>query len=149
MRRVSRRECENVSEWHDLGSLDELVRAGRLVARVGGREVGAVLDPLARQPVGFRNRCPHHGGPLCLGSIEQRIEGAPGRYELAGSRVLRCPWHGWEFDLTTGKSWCDPTRVRVKNYAVTVEPGAKVVEGPYKVETFQVSVEDDYVVVML
>ena len=33
------------------------------------------------------------------------------------------------------------------NYAVTVEPGATLVEGPYVAETFQVTVEDDYVVV--
>ena len=33
------------------------------------------------------------------------------------------------------------------NYAVSVEPGAKVVEGPYVAETFAVRVEDDYIVV--
>jgi hypothetical protein len=32
-------------------------------------------------------------------------------------------------------------------FNVTVEPGAKVVEGPYVAETFKVAVEDDYVVV--
>ena len=35
------------------------------------------------------NKCPHQGGPLGEGSIE-------GGY-------LRCPWHGWDFDPTTGK----------------------------------------------
>ena len=47
----------------------------------------------------MRNRCPHHGGPLCLGSVASRVEQPPpGRYELAEQVVLRCPWHGWEFD---------------------------------------------------
>ena len=30
------------------------------------------------------NRCPHQGGPLGEGSIENGL--------------LRCPWHGWDFD---------------------------------------------------
>ncbi len=38
-------------------------------------------------------------------------------------RVLRCPWHGWEFDLVTGRSLFEPSRVRVKVYQVIVEDG--------------------------
>ncbi len=38
----------------------------------------------------LQNRCPHQGGPLGEGSIEQGW--------------LRCPWHGWDFHPTTGKS---------------------------------------------
>ncbi len=60
--------------------------------------------------------------------------------------MLRCPWHGWEFDIRTGQSWCDPQRVRARLYPVAVEPGAEVVKGPYVAETFPVSVEQDYVV---
>lgn len=36
------------------------------------------------------NRCPHQGGPLGEGSIE--------------NGWLRCPWHGWDFHPTTGRS---------------------------------------------
>ena len=36
------------------------------------------------------NRCPHQGGPLGEGSIE--------------NGMLRCPWHGWDYDPCTGKS---------------------------------------------
>ena len=36
------------------------------------------------------NKCPHQGGPLGEGSIE--------------NGWLRCPWHGWDFHPTTGKS---------------------------------------------
>ncbi len=35
------------------------------------------------------NKCPHQGGPLGEGSIE--------------NGVLRCPWHGWDYDPLTGK----------------------------------------------
>ena len=35
------------------------------------------------------NKCPHQGGPLGEGSIENGL--------------LRCPWHGWDFDPVTGR----------------------------------------------
>ena len=75
-------------------------------------------------------------------------DGRPGQYRVTREgELLRCPWHGWEFDIRTGRSWCDPQRTRVKSYDVAVEPGSKLVEGPYKAEVFPVSIEHDYVVV--
>jgi len=53
------------------------------------------------------NRCPHQAGPLGEGSIENGL--------------LRCPWHGWDYDPITGKA-----------------PGYD--DG---VETFEVEVRDD------
>ncbi len=35
--------------------------------------------------------------------------------------VLRCPWHGWEFDIATGRSLFDPERTRVRTYTVVVD----------------------------
>ena len=50
------------------------------------------------------NLCPHIGGPLADGPIE--------------GRVVVCPWHGWQFDITTGNCLahsrhvaCYPTQV--------------------------------------
>ncbi len=90
-----------MSTWQDVGSVADLERDGHVIARVDGREIGvvAVGDELR----GVRNRCPHHGGPLCLGTVRERVAGEPGRYELGGQSVLRCPWHGWEFDPATGQ----------------------------------------------
>jgi hypothetical protein len=61
--------------------------------------------------------------------------------------MLRCPWHGWEYDIRSGQSWCDPQDVRIKSYEVTVEPGERIAKGPYIAETFPVAVEESYVVV--
>ncbi len=44
------------------------------------------------------------------------------RYGLDDS-VLRCPWHGWEFDIRTGRSLFDPERMRVTTYPTLVEDG--------------------------
>ena len=64
--------------------------------------------------------------------------------QLQASVTIRgASWHSWEFDIRTGQSWCDPQRLRARKYAVSVEPGARLVEGPYKAETFPVSVEGE------
>jgi 3-phenylpropionate/trans-cinnamate dioxygenase ferredoxin subunit len=107
-----------MSGWHDVGSLTDLERDGHVVARVEGREVGVV--GVGGELRGVRNRCPHHGGPLCLGTIEQRVTGRPGGYDLSGELVLRCPWHGWEFDPVTGACLDDPT-LRVAVYPAKVD----------------------------
>jgi 3-phenylpropionate/trans-cinnamate dioxygenase ferredoxin subunit len=116
-----------VTDWVDVGSTAELEREGRLVARVGGREVGVVRDPATGGLHGIRNRCPHHGGPLCLGKVQERVEGTPGGYALAGRRILRCPWHGWEFDLETGLCADDPS-LRAAVYPTRVEAGRVQIE---------------------
>jgi 3-phenylpropionate/trans-cinnamate dioxygenase ferredoxin subunit len=90
----------------------------------------------------LHNRCPHKAAPLCLGVQKGLITGPePYRYEVTREgEIISCPWHGWEFDLTSGRSVFNPHRVRVKNYRVTVE------EDP-TVQTFPVTVEADYIVV--
>ena len=74
----------------------------------------------------------------------------PGEIEYTKlGEIIRCPWHGWEFDIRTGQSYCDPKRFRAKAYPANIESGANVVKGPYVAETLKVSVENDYVVVEL
>jgi nitrite reductase/ring-hydroxylating ferredoxin subunit len=111
--------------WHDVGSLSDLERDGHLVARVRGREVGVVAA--GGELRGVRNRCPHHGGPLCLGTVEERLTGEPGAYELSGLTVLRCPWHGWEFDPGTGACFDDPS-LRVAVYPAKAADGRVLVD---------------------
>jgi 3-phenylpropionate/trans-cinnamate dioxygenase ferredoxin subunit len=67
----------------------------------------------------------------------------PGEYVWArDGEILRCPWHGWEFDITTGRSIFNPHKTRVRAYEVTVEPDS----AEESVETFPVTVEDGLVV---
>jgi nitrite reductase/ring-hydroxylating ferredoxin subunit len=53
----------------------------------------------------INNICLHRGGPLGEGG-------------LAG-KVVTCPWHGWQYDVTNGKLVTNPT-VGVETYAVEV-----------------------------
>jgi len=49
--------------------------------------------------------------------------------------------------VRTGQSWCDPNNTYVRQYAVSVEPGSELLKGPYVLETFQVAVEENYVII--
>ena len=117
------------------------------IVKVNGREIG--VFNLNGEYFALANRCPHEGGPLCQGHIIPLVQSdGPGHYRLARHQeFLRCPWHGWEFEIRTGQSWCDPQSTRARQFQVKVESGETLVKGPYVAETFPVSVEEDYLVV--
>lgn len=117
-----------MSDWHDVGAEADIRPGAPAIARIGGREVGVMRDPRTGGLVAVRNRCPHSGAQLCLGTVEQRIEGEPGgRYELVDRTVVVCPWHGWEFDAETGVCPEDEA-YRVAVYPVRVEDGRVLVQ---------------------
>jgi nitrite reductase/ring-hydroxylating ferredoxin subunit len=132
---------------HIVAAVDEIPPGGRKRVTVGGRAV--VVFNLGGEFFALGDRCPHRGGPLSQGRLTGLLEASePGQYRYSRrGEIIRCPWHSWEFDIRTGRSWCDPKRVRARKYAVTAEPGACLVEGPYTAETFAVTIEKDYVVV--
>ncbi len=116
-----------MSEWHDVGSAGDLDERGVLLARVSGRSIGVLRDSATGTLYAVRNRCPHHGAPLCLGTVRDRLGGRPAQYVAAGRRVLHCPWHGWEFDLDSGR--CpDDERMRVAVYTVKIESGRVLID---------------------
>lgn len=143
-----------------VGTLDEIPPGTRKIVEVRGRSIG--VFNVRGELFAVLNRCPHQGGPLCRGNTHGFLRPAgvgEFRYSRAGE-ILRCPWHGWEYDLRTGQSWFDPARVQVRHYEVSVEPGARLLAavtdqadmqglepGPYVAETFPVSVEQRYVLV--
>jgi nitrite reductase/ring-hydroxylating ferredoxin subunit len=132
---------------HVVAAVGEIAPGGRKLVKVAGRAL--VVFNLGGEFFALGDRCPHKGGSLSQGKLTGLVESSvPGEYRYSRrGEILRCPWHSWEFDVRTGRSWCDPERLRARNYAVSVEAGARVVEGPYVAETFPVTVENDYVVV--
>ncbi|WP_427023911.1 Rieske (2Fe-2S) protein [Aureimonas ureilytica] len=98
---------------------------------------------------GIADACPHQGGPLSAGvTVGLTLSDTPGRYSHSNCRLMvRCPWHAWEFDLTTGRSVCDPRTMRVRAFALDVVPGEAVEESLLRAETFEVSVDGQYLVV--
>ncbi len=104
----------------------------KIVVPFRGR-AGIGVFNVAGQYYALRNLCPHKLGPLCVGRVSGRpVAAAPpssyqGVPEIAlDDQVLRCPWHLWEFDLTTGQCLVDP-QMRVKMYPVVIEDEQLVV----------------------
>ena len=79
-----------------------------VVVNVKGREIG--IFNVGGAYFALANRCPHAGGPLCQGRIVPLVQSeGPGHYRLARHQeFLRCPWHGWEFDIESGRHCGDP-----------------------------------------
>lgn len=71
--------------------------------QVGGKAVA--LANVGGQIYAINNVCLHRGGPLADGPLE--------------GAIVTCPWHGWEYDVRTGKVKQNST-VGVESYAVEV-----------------------------
>ena len=107
----------------------------------------------------LHNLCPHRGAPLCEGRITGVMRGPePGKFEIERrGEIVRCPWHGYEFDITDGEFIIESSKIRSMTYDVSVESTEAVKElircefgeEDPKAETYPVSVEDEYVVVEL
>lgn len=142
-----------------VASLEEIPDGGRKIVDAGRRSIG--IFNVGGEFFALRNRCPHQGGPLCEGTLWGAVEATvPGEFRAGGKReILTCPYHGWEFHVRTGQSWCDPARLRTRAYEVQVAPGHQLVEqagpapapgrvkGPYVAESFPVEVAGRYIVV--
>ncbi|MGI3784081.1 MAG: Rieske (2Fe-2S) protein [Janthinobacterium lividum] len=115
---------------HQVGPLAELRGADCRVVHVDGRPV-AVLS-VGDDLFAVSNRCPHRGAPLSAGTVGGTlVSSAPHAFVYGrDARVLRCPWHGWEFDLETGRSLLEPRRVGVRTFSVTCEDGQVVLHTP-------------------
>jgi nitrite reductase/ring-hydroxylating ferredoxin subunit len=106
-----------------LGAVDDFEPGRFRVFELQGRPVGVV-----RTEQGFfavRNRCPHQGADICAGLVTGTMEpSAPGEFSYSEEKlVVVCPWHRWEFELTTGESYGQVTRKRLVTYEVEVEDG--------------------------
>jgi 3-phenylpropionate/trans-cinnamate dioxygenase ferredoxin subunit len=116
------------STRHIVARADEFPVGSRKILRIGGREIGVFHTSAGLFAV--RNSCPHQAAPLCLGTVTgTTLPSKPGEYVWGmEGQVLRCPWHGWEFDLQTGLGLYDPYKhERVATYEVRVEDGDVVV----------------------
>ena len=96
--------------WHRAIGSDALDDGEVTVCPVGLKSVA--LTNLRGEFGAIDNRCPHQGGPLGQGTVE--------------NGKIRCPWHGWEFDIVTGKGLYD-AKSRVATYVVEVDEKGDVV----------------------
>jgi len=111
-----------------VGNTEEIPSGERKIIDVSGRSIG--VFNVDGHYYAVRDLCPHHGAPLCRGRVVGTVLASePTEYVYDSQRkVLRCPWHGFEFDLETGLSPCDPRNLRVKVYKVTIQDDEIVID---------------------
>jgi len=78
----------NKTQWFHVLDVNELPE-GRVKTVIAGHKTLAMTHFDGKYNA-LDNACPHQGGPLGEGSIE--------------NGWLRCPWHGWDFHPCTGNS---------------------------------------------
>jgi 3-phenylpropionate/trans-cinnamate dioxygenase ferredoxin subunit len=106
-------------QW-PVGRASEIGPGQRRIVEVKGRSVG--VFNVNGTFVAALNVCPHELAPVCRGRVGgTTLPSPPGEYRWGrDGEILACPWHGWDYDLLTGKALADP-RVRLRLYPVTVE----------------------------
>jgi nitrite reductase/ring-hydroxylating ferredoxin subunit len=111
---------------HLVGEVGDVRRDGCRKVEVNGRPVGVIS--VGEEFVAVHDRCPHMGASMCQGTVSGTFVPAAAHELVYGrhDRIIRCPWHGWEFDLDTGRSLLEPERIGLKVYPVTVEDGVVV-----------------------
>ena len=87
-----------------VATISEIPKGGGKAVEVGGKALAIFNADGTFYAVD--NTCLHQGGPLAEGM-------------LSGTSVS-CPWHGWEYDVTSGACSMDPS-IRVQQYEVKVE----------------------------
>jgi nitrite reductase/ring-hydroxylating ferredoxin subunit len=102
--------------------LANLAEGERQLVEVAGKSIG--IFNVAGEYFSLHNRCPHMGGNLCAGPVTGTAvptDGTEFVYARQGE-IIRCAWHGWEFEIKTGQSLVDE-KLRARCYEITVENG--------------------------
>ena len=93
-----------MAEFVRVGKLSDLAAGSGKVVDVNGRAVA--LFNVGGTIYAIDNTCRHRGGPLGEGTLE--------------GNVVTCPWHMWEYDVSTGE-FTGNREIKVATYAVEVE----------------------------
>lgn len=107
---------------HRVVAEDDLGEGERVLIEIKGREVGVFNIHGEYYAVG--SHCPHMGGPCAEGLLTGLFaidESGEMTYSREGE-ILTCPWHGWEFDITTGDH-LGGSKTRLLTYDVIVRDG--------------------------
>jgi nitrite reductase/ring-hydroxylating ferredoxin subunit len=117
-------------EEHVVGTVDDFPPGTHRVVTVGRKEFGVFNIDGAFYAL--PNVCPHQAGPLCeaastTGTLEIEVneDGTRSFAWAHEGEIVRCPWHGLEFHVPTGRCLAFP-RLSVRPYELVVD-GSSVV----------------------
>ena len=97
----------DMSEWIEVGRVDDIPPLGARVVRTGAGDV-AVFRNSADEIFALRDKCPHKGGPLSQGIVY--------------GRTVTCPLHNWCLHLDSGQAVA-PDEGCAASFPVKVEGG--------------------------
>jgi len=110
-----------------VAGVDEIEDGQRRIVEGGALEIGVFR--LGDEYFAWESNCPHQGGPVCQGRIMNRVDEVIGEDKSSrGYRFVEedvhivCPWHGFEFNLRTGRHPGDPLR-KLRGFEVAVRDG--------------------------
>lgn len=95
-----------MSDWTRVAKLEDVPEDSGMEAIARGRVVA--LFRVGGEMFAMDGVCPHAGGPIAEGSLD--------------GCIVTCPWHGWQFDVTSGQHTLSPT-LHHTTYATRVEDG--------------------------
>jgi nitrite reductase/ring-hydroxylating ferredoxin subunit len=117
-----------------IGRAADFPDPGRRVVEIDGAEVGVFCHN--GKFTAFENVCPHMGGPVCQGKIIARVHEmiAADKTSLGfafskDQTNVACPWHGYEFNVSTGVHQGNP-RMRLRSVKIEIVNGDLIVAVP-------------------
>ncbi|MQA01479.1 MAG: Rieske 2Fe-2S domain-containing protein [Streptosporangiales bacterium] len=110
-----------------VGNFSELSEDNRKLVTIAGEEI--VVFRHRDTVYALENRCLHMGGPIAEGLLVDRVESVVDeegndlgdRFSDDVTHVV-CPWHGWEYDIASGRCAALP-RLRLRTYPTDVREG--------------------------
>ena len=93
-----------MSDKVKVAKASELQEGVGIAVQAGGQTIA--IFKCGGEISAVNNVCPHRGGPLAEGFVQD------GR--------VACPWHGWAFEIKTGKHAMNPA-IQIPSYPVTIE----------------------------
>ena len=146
-----------MEERYEICPTDEIPPGERKIVEIEDKSIG--IFNLEGEFHALRNVCPHQMAPLCLGEVTGTTAASkPGEYKwIKDGEILRCPWHGWEFEIATGESIFNPHKMRTQTFDVAVEYrteeertyGTELKGEEPPVDTYSVEVEEEIVVLYM
>ena len=113
---------------HVIAPVEELPPGTRKFLTIDERPI-AIFN-IKGEFFGLLNRCPHQGASLCEGPlIGLATSSDPGEIEYTRlGEIIRCPWHGFEFDIRTGTRPYSASRMRLRVYPARIDKGMILVD---------------------
>jgi nitrite reductase/ring-hydroxylating ferredoxin subunit len=103
-------DSKNQAQYEVLGAIEEVPRGQHKVYPLGNREI--VVFAIDGEYYAMKNLCPHHGVALAGGTLE--------------NGTVRCPGHGFRFNIKTGECEKDPS-LRASTLDLKIEDGKLMV----------------------